>query len=94
MSYHDGYNEPFQETRQLDLECETCGTLHEDVRDMDEGMDLDLLTLEESTGLACDLDGETVHGECGGLVFLAYQHQQTERDPDEAYEIYRDREGE
>ncbi len=92
MSYHDGYAEPFQETRQLDLECETCGTLHEDIRDMDEGMDLDLLTVAESQGLACSLEGETIHGECNGLVYLKYQPEQTERCPDEAYESWRDQE--
>lgn len=75
-----GYDGPRPETRQLDLECENCGTLCEDVRDMDEGMSLDLLTLEESQGLASTLEGESVHGECGGLVYLSYQPEQTEAD--------------
>ncbi len=88
MSYADGYTEPALETRQLDLECEKCGTLHEDVRDMDEGMNLDLLTPAESQGLASSLEGETVHGECGGLVYLKYQPEQTEADPDDAYDRF------
>ena len=78
-------------TRQLDIECENCGTLYEDVRDMDEGMDMDLLTVEESQGLATSLEGETVHGACGGLACLVYQPEQTEEDPDDARDRWLDR---